>query len=486
MSRKRTGTITPTPEGRLRVRVTQHGTRRSLASYATEAEARAVLEATLETLDEEAPPATFATWVGDYLDARELGREIVDVRGERSRAKVYIAGDALGEIEPDKIRRADVMAWVRRMRGRGLAKSTIQNALNLVRGALGAAVDEGRAKANVAHDVKLGREARTEDVWHYLDLDGQARLLAAAGPQWPLFAFAMGTGLRAGELAALRLADVHADHVVVRFGKPPAGPTKGKRIRHVPVLELAAAAIEAQRLRLQGPPPRRLKGRWPNPHKLLFPGSEGAFRSPAHIIKWAEWVDLRAAAKAGDGFRWHDLRHTCASSLVSGWWGRSWSLVEVRDFMGHSSITTTERYAHLAGTALTRAAEETPKHGLLDTPIGRVIGRAAVAAATIGALSLGNSAEPLWRVELQTYGLRKPGNLPLDPTLRGYRDQIRTVCEALLAAVAASNDDARDLAQARLAALVMAVPVPVLVDVAATLLDALEASLGETAKVAGR
>ena len=57
--------------------------------------------------------------------------------------------------------------------------------------------------------------------------------------------------------------------------------------------------------------------------------------------------------------RWHDLRHTCASSLVSGWWGRQWTLSEVCELLGHGSVTTTERYAHLADTVLKQAARET-------------------------------------------------------------------------------------------------------------------------------
>ncbi|MEO6575667.1 MAG: site-specific integrase, partial [Polyangiaceae bacterium] len=56
---------------------------------------------------------------------------------------------------------------------------------------------------------------------------------------------------------------------------------------------------------------------------------------------------------------WHDLRHTCASALVSGMWGRAWRLEEICALLGHSSITVTQRYAHLAGTALVVAAEET-------------------------------------------------------------------------------------------------------------------------------
>ena len=52
-------------------------------------------------------------------------------------------------------------------------------------------------------------------------------------------------------------------------------------------------------------------------------------------------------------FRMHDLRHTCAAWLVSG----GVSLIEVRDLLGHSSVTMTERYAHLAPENLQRAAK---------------------------------------------------------------------------------------------------------------------------------
>ena len=46
--------------------------------------------------------------------------------------------------------------------------------------------------------------------------------------------------------------------------------------------------------------------------------------------------------------RWHDLRHTCASSLVAGWWGHAWRLEEVKEVLGHSSIVVTQRYTHLS------------------------------------------------------------------------------------------------------------------------------------------
>jgi integrase len=57
--------------------------------------------------------------------------------------------------------------------------------------------------------------------------------------------------------------------------------------------------------------------------------------------------------------RFHDLRHTCASHLVSGSWGRAWTLEEVAKHLGHSSSAVTRRYAHLCPEGLARAVRET-------------------------------------------------------------------------------------------------------------------------------
>ena len=51
------------------------------------------------------------------------------------------------------------------------------------------------------------------------------------------------------------------------------------------------------------------------------------------------------------------------SALVSRQSGRRWSLEEVKAYLGHASITTTERYARFAGGALMDAARETARAG---------------------------------------------------------------------------------------------------------------------------
>lgn len=54
---------------------------------------------------------------------------------------------------------------------------------------------------------------------------------------------------------------------------------------------------------------------------------------------------------------WHLLRHTGASSLISGWWGIRWSIEDVSKVLGHADIRTTQIYAHLAPQVIAETAQ---------------------------------------------------------------------------------------------------------------------------------
>ena len=81
--------------------------------------------------------------------------------------------------------------------------------------------------------------------------------------------------------------------------------------------------------------------------RRIFPG-----RDPGHPRSLRSvWARVRRAAGIDTGVRLHDLRHTYASLLV----GSGVPLYTVRSLLGHSHISTTERYAHLAPAHLADA-----------------------------------------------------------------------------------------------------------------------------------
>ena len=80
--------------------------------------------------------------------------------------------------------------------------------------------------------------------------------------------------------------------------------------------------------------------------RLVFPNHRGERRSKGER-SW--WQVAKARAKIPKFFRWHDLRHTCASSLLAGWWGRAWRLEVVKEYLGHSDIKVTHAIRQVGG-----------------------------------------------------------------------------------------------------------------------------------------
>ncbi|WP_268748777.1 tyrosine-type recombinase/integrase [Burkholderia oklahomensis] len=108
------------------------------------------------------------------------------------------------------------------------------------------------------------------------------------------------------------------------------GDTKNGKRRVVPLNDEAMAALRDQREWVRVTEPR---SPW------VFAVASGGRMTT--IQKGFRAACVRAGI---DDFRVHDLRHTFASWLVMA----GVSLYVVKDLLGHSSITVTERYAHLA------------------------------------------------------------------------------------------------------------------------------------------
>jgi len=89
-------------------------------------------------------------------------------------------------------------------------------------------------------------------------------------------------------------------------------------------------------------------GRERLPQQPIFQNSDGGFPFNYH----RPWAEIREKAELED-FTFHDLRHTAASYLVQ----EGVPIAEISQLLGHKSIQTTLRYAHLdAGRVLKTGA----------------------------------------------------------------------------------------------------------------------------------
>jgi hypothetical protein len=94
-----------------------------------------------------------------------------------------------------------------------------------------------------------------------------------------------------------------------------------------------------------------------SPERERQAGSRGTFVSPdtksADQKEWPRWFQ-KSSEKAGiDNFHFHDLRHTLASRLAMD----GVDLLSIARLLGHSKITQTEKYAHLAPSHVREAVE---------------------------------------------------------------------------------------------------------------------------------
>lgn len=393
------GSVSPLPSGRVRVRLTlADGGRVSMtASDADEAE-RLRRGALVSLANAELAPVgamTLKVYGPKVLDRRELAG-MRNSRTDRQRWATHIETAPFADWPLADVRPRDVRGWLEALARkktshqskagqhapRKLSAQTIKHCLNLLRRICQAAVEDDLLSENPCRDVRPPRvDQRTEEPWAYLSPQEQTALLTCPGipeAERLIIAFAIGTGLRQGEQWNLELRDLHVDgddpHVFVRFGSRGKPPKNGKT-RKVPLFGVALAAARRwlELLPTYATQRQADKTRVPfNPESLVFPTARGCRRQHGKYGRSSAGEQRgtfeRALLAAGieRRIRWHDLRHSCASSLVAGWWGRTWRLEEVREVLGHSSIKVTERYAHLAHSALREAAQETTR-GLVDT-----------------------------------------------------------------------------------------------------------------------
>lgn len=142
----------------------------------------------------------------------------------------------------------------------------------------------------------------------------------------------ISTGARSMEIMSL-----HWDQVDLVRKTITLYETKNGEIRALP---LVGHALELMR--------EREKARCVDTD-LVFPGRNS--KKPVELR--ASWSAALTAAKITD-FRWHDLRHTCASYLAMD----GASQAEIAEVLGHKTLQMVKRYTHLSQAHTSRVVEQ--------------------------------------------------------------------------------------------------------------------------------
>jgi integrase len=272
------------------------------------------------------------------------------IRGYEQALRLRVLPD-LGSVTLTDLRRADLQALVDRLLERGMEPSTIRNTLLPVRAIFRRAVARGEVAVNPTRGLELPAVRGRRD--RIASPDEARKLLDALEHDRALWATALYSGLRRGELRALRWEDVDFDRGLIHVRRTwddcegPVEPKSHAGRRSVPLIGLLRAELVAHRLAC----------RW----------SDGlVFGRAADSPFVTRTVDQRAmrAWKAADLTRitLHECRHTFASIMIAA----NINAKAMSVYMGHASVMVTfDLYGHLM------PGNEDEAVGLLDAFLAR-------------------------------------------------------------------------------------------------------------------
>ena len=268
-----------------------------------------------------------------------------------------------------------VRSWLAGLVSGGLSPSRAKHAYYVLYAVLEAAIQAGALVRNPAAGVRPPRSHSRE--MHFLSAAEVERLAEAIVPPYGvLVRFAAYTGLRAGEIAALRVKRLDLLRGTVRVveaasevgGRLITGPTKTHAERTVRLPRFLRDELAAY---LASPPRDR--------DAFVFTAPKGG---PLRHHNFYQRQFCPALVRAGlpAQIRFHDLRHTCASLLIA----QGAHPKAIQAHLGHSSIQVTmDRYGHLFPDALEHLADRLdaaraqlrmdamgtePRHGLVELP----------------------------------------------------------------------------------------------------------------------
>jgi integrase len=285
--------------------------------------------------------------IGNYICRDPLRHE---AKGRPVRLKDFDGG--IGNIKLSQLTTRGVNDFRDRLRDAGVSVVTTRKILSTLQQLLGYAIDRDMIGINVAKGVKvIGR--RDEGARKVVPPTKEAMraLLEVADKDFRVkLALAVATGLRAGELWALRWhhldferGEVKVETRVDAFGDEDVTKTAaGMRI--VPLAQSVILTLKEWKLRTK----------YKKLGDLVFPNRDGSYTNHDNMVKRKfaplfglvakKYQEEQRNSLPPERFNWHALRHFA----VSCWIEADLKPKTVQTFAGHSSLQVTmDRYGHL-------------------------------------------------------------------------------------------------------------------------------------------
>jgi integrase len=243
-----------------------------------------------------------------------------------------------------------VQALYQRKLDSGLAPGTVRQIHSVLSRALDQAVKWGTIPRNVCK-ATTPPKPDSEEI-RPLDAEQARQLLRTAGGERfeALYVLAVTAGLRIRELLALRWQDVdlEASGATLRVQRTKSTAKSGPvfttpKIGKGRSITLTRHAVEALKAHRAAQNAERLKaGSLWQDYGLIF-CTHGGKTLDSHNVARTSFKPLLKRAELPD-IRFHDLRHTCATLLLS----RGHHPRLVQELLGHSSVALTlDRYSHV-------------------------------------------------------------------------------------------------------------------------------------------
>jgi len=322
------------------------------------AEAEPALEALLKRLREDDAPSATDETVAELLerwlrDAVRPDKRPNTIRSHEKAIALHIAPQ-LGEIRATELTPADVATWQAARIAAGAAPKSVRNYRGTLHACYAWALTLGLVTANPVSPVPAPRlpEGRVDppslaDARRYIDALAGTRL-------WPALMLGALTGMRRGEVLALRWKDVNLVKGTVRVtrnltGRNKAtlafGPPKTAAGRRAIALPAAAVAMLTT-LAAE----HRAAGTWA-PEALICCGRRG---QPIVPDRLTSELHRRIRRRGLAPFHFHALRHMVATEMLRG----GVPMRVVADHLGHSHVSTTlGTYGHVTEADERAAAE---------------------------------------------------------------------------------------------------------------------------------